>query len=124
MKVIGLTGNIGAGKSEIAKIFAHFHCKIINYDEIGHQVLLNPFIKKKIIKIFGKDILTNNQISRKKLGEIVFQQQNKLNKLNSIVHPAMEKKLQQEINKYQKFKYNALIIDAALLFELNLRKIL
>lgn len=121
MKVIGLTGNIGSGKSEIAKLFVKFQCKIIDLDAIGHQVLLNPQIKKKIIKKFGKNVLANNQISRKKLGEIVFKDEKKLIQLNAELHPMMIKSLKQEINKYKKLKYKLIVIDAALLFEMNLK---
>ncbi|MCX7821170.1 MAG: dephospho-CoA kinase [Brevinematales bacterium] len=114
--VIGIFGKTGSGKSTVSKIlsekYGFYH---IDVDKIGHIVLEK--LKDKILANFGKGILTDGKIDRKKLGEIVFKNRNELYKLNSIVHPEIKKLTYQEIKNTDK-KY--VVIDAALLFEIGL----
>ncbi len=124
MKVIGITGSIGAGKSEISRIFKQHNCFIIDLDKLGHDILEKPEFKKQIVQQFGKYILDNNKISRKKLRKIVFFNTNYLLKLNKIVHPELKNKLKQEINKNKKKKVKAIVVDAALLFDMKIEKLM
>ena len=109
--IIGVTGTFGSGKSLVVKYLGK---DVINVDKIGHQILEKK--KKDIVKIFGKDIIKNKKVDRKKLGNIVFSDKIKLNKLNKIVHPEMVKSVKE------KAKGNY-VIDAALLVQLNLDKL-
>jgi dephospho-CoA kinase len=109
--IIGVTGTFGSGKSLVVKYLGK---DVINVDKIGHQILEKK--KKDIVKIFGKDIIRNKKVDRKKLGNIVFSDKIKLNKLNKIVHPEMVKSVKE------KAKGNY-VIDAALLVQLNLDKL-
>lgn len=124
MKVIGITGSIGAGKSEISRIFKQHNCFIIDLDKLGHDILEKPEFKKQIVQQFGKYILDKNKISRKKLRKIVFFNSNYLLKLNKIVHPELKNRLKQEINKNKKKKIKAIVVDAALLFEMKIEKLM
>jgi len=86
--ILGITGSIGSGKTTIAKIFSKRHFNRIDADEIGHQIIKNEEIKDKIIKAFGKDVLDKNgEIGRNRLGSVVFNDDKKLKKLDSIMHP-------------------------------------
>lgn len=121
MTIIGITGNFGAGKSTVAKIFCQHRFSVIDADEIGHQqIKSNPEIKSKLIKNFGREILgSNGNISRKKLGDVVFKNVRKIRKINSILHPSIIKEIKaaiREIEKKQRHDVN-IAIDAPLLIE-------
>lgn len=125
--ILGITGSIGSGKTTAAKIFSKYHYSRIDADEIGHKLLKSDKkIKNRAIKEFGKEILDKNgNIDRKKLGEIVFNDRNKLKKLNSIMHPPIISEIKNQIKKIQK-KCGAdakIIIDAPLLLEIGADKL-
>lgn len=117
-KIIGLTGGIATGKSTVTKILKELGYIVIDADKIARDVV----DKRKpayldIVKEFGKDILNeNNQIDRKKLGEIIFKDAEKRRKLNQIVHPRV---IQEMIDKIKQFsKENKIIfLDIPLLIE-------
>lgn len=114
--IIGITGNIGSGKSAAAEIFRKNGYKVINADSIGHELYRREDIKTKVVKEFGQDILSNNEISRVKLKKIVFYNPEKLKKLNSIVHPEIIKKIKNKITHL-----NNVVIDAALIVEVDFK---
>ena len=91
MKVLGITGGVGAGKSTILDYLnRRYHARIIEADKVGH-FLMEPGQKVyyRIVETFGSGILKGDQtIDRQKLGRLVFEDQEKLMKLNSLVHPA------------------------------------
>jgi len=120
--IVGLTGGIVGGKSTVASMFKYLGAKIIDADKLGHSVILpNKPAWKKIVKIFGKDIIQNDMtIDREKLGKIVFANQSLLKKLNEITHPEITKMIKKEIDSAKNKKHNQekiLIIDAALIYE-------
>ncbi|MEA2087905.1 MAG: dephospho-CoA kinase, partial [Candidatus Caldatribacteriota bacterium] len=120
--IVGLTGGIVGGKSTVASMFKNLGAKIIDADKLGHSVILpNKPVWKKIVKIFGKDILQNDlTIDREKLGKIVFANQILLKKLNEITHPEITKIIKKEINLGKNKTHNQkkiIIIDAALIYE-------
>jgi len=120
--IVGLTGGIVGGKSTVASMFRDLGAKIIDADKLGHDVILpNKPAWKKIVKIFGKDILQNDlTIDREKLGKIVFANQSLLKKLNEITHPEIIKMIKKEIDSAKNKTHDqekVLIIDAALIYE-------
>ena len=118
--ILGITGSVGSGKTTAAKMFSGYHYKIIDADEIGHKLLEDSAIRNKLIKNFGVRILGNKKIiDRKKLGKTVFDDERKLEKLNSIMHPIIFREIKTKIKNIQK-KYGAktkIIIDVPLLLE-------
>ena len=127
--IIGLTGGIVSGKSTVARMFKDLGAKIVDADKLGHKVILpQETAWKRIIKIFGKDILQKDQtINRKKLGKIVFAKQNLLKKLNKITHPEIIKLIKKEISLAKndsKEEKNILIIDAALIYETKIDRLM
>lgn len=127
--IIGLTGGIVSGKSTVARMFKDLGAKIVDADKLGHKVILPQEIAwKRIIKIFGKDILQKDQtINREKLGKIVFANQNLLKKLNKITHPEIIKLIKKEISLAKndsKEEKNILIIDAALIYETKIDRLM
>ena len=89
MKIIGITGGVGSGKSEILNILKNdYQAKIIQSDHVAHELMV-PGAKSygAIVQAFGNEILNEDQtINRPILGEIVFHDETKLSLLNSITH--------------------------------------
>ncbi len=119
MIVIGLTGGIGTGKSEVARIFQELGAVIINADQIGHQAYTpHSEIWQEVVKAFGEDILQpSGEIDRKKLGSIVFANPDQLTRLNQIMHPRMARMVAQQVQELREQGADVVVVDAALLFE-------
>ncbi|WP_427338945.1 dephospho-CoA kinase [Caloranaerobacter sp. DY30410] len=117
-KIIGLTGGIATGKSTVAKLLKEFGYVVIDADKIAREVVdVGKMAYLDIVKEFGKDILQENgQIDRKKLGEIIFKDEEKRRKLNQIVHPMV---IQEMINKIKQFSdgNKVIFLDIPLLIE-------
>jgi dephospho-CoA kinase len=117
--IIGITGNFGSGKTTVAKAFGRMGYFVIDADKIGHDILKKEAYAK-VVKAFGKGILKNRKIDRKKLGQIVFNDKSKLRKLNKITHPIIIKNINKKIKS---LKNKKIIIDAAVLIEAKWYKI-
>lgn len=120
MLIVGLTGGIASGKSTISKYLASRGAKIIDADKIAREVVEpGEGAWEKIKYHFGTDVLKEDQtLDRAKLGKIIFEQPEKRQLLNEIIHPAVIAKTQRLINIYKKDKTVPLIVvDAPLLIE-------
>lgn len=120
--LIGLTGGIAAGKSLVSSFFKKKRLPVIDADRIAHEVIRpgRPAYQK-IIEVFGSGLLTHRQqINRKQLGAIVFQDAQKRELLESIAHPEILKEILSQIEKFKKQKPRMIVVDAALLFESGL----
>ena len=116
MFVIGLTGGIATGKSTVAHFFAYHGIPIINSDETAHHLLTQPLVIEHISK-FAPKAIENNVINRTKLGEIVFTNDEKLNKLENLLHPLIQQSEQEIIHSMQCLGKNIILLDIPLLFE-------
>ena len=115
MLKIGLTGGIGSGKSTVALIFETINIPVYYADNEAKKILNeNNFVRKEITAAFG-NIYDKNTINRKKLAKIVFNNEKKLDKLNSIVHPAVIEHFKNWCADKKEFDY--IIKEAAILFE-------
>ena len=126
MKIIGITGGIGCGKSEVLKFLESMGAYIIEADRLAHSLMSNgQDTYNSIVEVFGNDILLDNgDIDRFKLGKIVYSDKEALNKLNSIVHPAVKNYIINDINdKRQAGNIDNYIIEAALLIQDGYREI-
>ena len=112
---IGITGSIACGKSTVSNYLKEKGYTIIDADKLGHIALTSDEVKEKLKKSFGYIILENNEISREKLGKLVFGNDENLKILNSIVHPYIRKIILQlqENHRDERFVF----LDIALLFE-------
>ncbi|TZE82333.1 dephospho-CoA kinase [Calorimonas adulescens] len=124
MKVIGLTGGIASGKSTVSNILREMGAYVIDADEISREIIKKGSEAwKEIIDYYGNDILLpDGEIDRKKLGNIVFADKEKLDKLNAITHPRIIQRIKEIIDaEKEKGKERAVILDAAILIEMGLQ---
>jgi dephospho-CoA kinase len=124
MNIIGISGQTGAGKSTFAKLLNQkLKGEYIDVDSLGHILLKDESTIQKLVKTFGKDILTESQINRKKLGAKAFVSSEATESLNNIMHPAMVEMVKDIIDKCRKQNQQNVIIDAALLYKMKLNKL-
>jgi dephospho-CoA kinase len=125
MLLIGITGGIACGKTEVCKVFQKKGATIISGDEIGKEVVeKNKKVLKDLIRSFGKEILNKNRsLNRRKLGELAFASSESKEKLNRIVHPYLLRELRKKINHLRRKRdKDIVVIDAALIVEWGLQK--
>jgi dephospho-CoA kinase len=117
---IGLTGNIAAGKSTVAKMLEKRGAYILDADTIAHNLYQsNPKLIAQITTEFGDKVLdTDGKVNRKKLGQIVFSHKSKLETLNKIVHPIIRKEILTQVD-LKSANHQTVVLEAALLFENN-----
>lgn len=115
-RIIGLCGKIASGKDAVAHFLKEEGFIIIDADKIGHEALKEK--QDIIVKTFGDSIVnTKGEIERKKLGEIVFSEKNKLLELEAITHPWIKEKV---INLVKEHTEKKVLINAALLYPIGL----
>ena len=119
MLVIGLTGGIGTGKSEIARLLQSLGAAVINADQVGHEAYAPDSESwHEVVATFGEDILQpSGEIDRRKLGAIVFADAQQLAKLNGIMHPRMARMVADRIQVLREEGVQVVVVEAALLFE-------
>ncbi len=125
--IIGITGGIASGKTTVSNILQSLGASVIDADIIAHQILEKGEKGwKKVINTFGKKILKDNgQINRKYLGNIVFNDKEKLNILEDITHPLIINKIKEEIQGALSNQTNGepIFLDAPLLYETGLDRL-
>lgn len=121
--VIGLTGSIATGKSTVAQMFEQLDIPVIDADKVAREVVEpNEAALKEIESVFGADlILEDGQLDRKKLGSIVFQDDQKRKQLNNIMHPAIRKRMNEKQEELIRRGVACLVQDIPLLFENKLQ---
>ena len=119
MKVIGLTGGIGSGKSTVSRFLAELGAVAIDADRVGHEVLKSDAgAQQEVVATFGKHILTpDGEIDRQRLGELVFGDTEALMRLNQIMHPRIYDRVQAQLDEYRRQKAKVMVIEAPLLIE-------
>ena len=121
MRVIGLTGGIGSGKSTVAGFLKDLGAHIIDADKVGHKAY-EPQSPgwEAVLNEFGNDLLLDdNSIDRKKLGRLVFDNPNALERLNKAIHPIIHQMVKKEIGSLRETGAKVVVLEAALLFEAN-----
>ncbi|PKB79829.1 MAG: dephospho-CoA kinase [SAR202 cluster bacterium Io17-Chloro-G9] len=119
MLVIGLTGSIGTGKSEVARLLESLGAVLIDADQVGHEAYSpNTESWREVVEAFGRDILQESgEIDRRKLGAIVFSDPQQMEKLNGIMHPRMAGMVGERIEKLRGQGTQVVVVEAAVLFE-------
>lgn len=119
MKIIGLTGGIGSGKTTVAQFLKELGAVVIDADKVGHEVLRSDAeVWQEVVAAFGEGVLTSNgDISREKLGRMVFGAPELLLKLNVIMHPRIAERVGVHLEGYRKRGVGVVVIEAPMLLE-------
>lgn len=122
MKIIGVTGGVGAGKSTVLNYLEkRYGAKLILADLVGHEVM-EPGHEayEQVVKAFGQEIVSeDNTIDRKTLGAIVFADEKKRMILNRIIHPAVRQEILRRLEEAKLSHMLYVVVEAALFLEEN-----
>ncbi|ASM36036.1 MAG: dephospho-CoA kinase [Campylobacter sputorum] len=111
---IVLTGCIASGKSSVANILKLYGFKVIDADEISHNVL--DELANEIAQIFGKEFVDSKKVNRKKLGEYVFKDKFELTKLENLLHPKIKERIYKLADELEKTNF-PYFVDIPLFYE-------
>ncbi len=129
--LIGLTGGIGSGKSTVARVLSQMGFPVYDSDKEAQRIMHdNPCVRSQIELLFGSDIYVDDRLDRKQVARMVFSNPESLQKLNSIVHPAVMFDLKQWMKKDRTEYPNPSpltsrlsFVESAILFQSNLDKL-
>jgi dephospho-CoA kinase len=119
-RIFGLTGGVACGKSTVAAMFAELGAKVIDADRLAHELIRSPLpAYHDIVRHFAFEVLdSQGEIDRKRLGDAVFADPDKLRVLNTIVHPRVLERIGQLAEAFHLQDPHALVlVDAALIYE-------
>ena len=119
MRIIGLTGGIGSGKSTVSQYLQDQGAVLLDADKVGHESYQpGTPTYKDLVAAFGDRIVAEDKsINRKELGSIVFSDPAQLQRLNSIVHPRMYEMMAGSLKDMERDGVKAVVIEAAILYE-------
>mgnify|MGYP002544393608 FL=1 len=118
MLVLGLTGNIGCGKSSVSTIFMENNIKVVDADIVARQIFDDKNLLNEVFSTFGESIRNQDgSLNRRALGNIVFNDDEKLILLNNLTHPKIKQKILSKVEEYKNQGEKIVVIDAALLIE-------
>ncbi len=123
MNVYGLTGQTGAGKTTVLQVFQKQGALVIDCDVVYWELLqCNRSLQEELHQAFGDICHESGQVDRKKLGAVVFAQEEKLLQLNQITHPYVLEKVEEIIQEAQSKQEKSVVIDAISLIESGLNR--
>jgi dephospho-CoA kinase len=119
MKVIGLTGGIGSGKSTVASILKGLGAVVIDTDKLGHDAFKHGTeVWRQVVDAFGEAILdADGEIDRTRLGAIVFADSASRTRLDGIMHPAIFEMVRAQVEELRKEGVEVVVVEVPLLFE-------
>lgn len=124
MLKVAITGNIASGKTSIENILLKKNFPVLDTDNVTHDLLKNESIKKEIEQKFaGYDIFEKSEVSRQKLGQIVFNNQKLREKLEGILHPKIKEEVGRFFSQKEKQGEKIAFVSVPLLFEAKFEKI-
>ncbi len=119
MRKLAVTGSLGSGKSTVCQILKEFGAYVVDSDEIVRQLLTKETpTGEQVIKLLGSSVITNHQIDRKKISNIVFSNPTKLRALELILHPAVRSEINRLFETIRKSDvYRFFVAEVPLLYE-------
>ena len=114
-KIIGLTGGIGSGKTLVAEYLKSLGVPVYIADDKARELMTSDKIIDAVSTAFGKEIVDNDKLNREKLAQLVFNNPEKLQKLNNIVHPEVKKHFDAWVERHKDSPF--VFKEAAILFE-------
>ena len=120
MKILGLTGGIGSGKSTVAQIFKTLGVAVYNSDQRAKELYFIPEVKKKIEELLGKSAYKNEvTLDKKYIRTKIFSDKKLLENLNAVIHPAVGKDFEEFCKQHQNENY--IVKESALLLEVGIK---
>jgi len=121
MKIIGLTGGIGSGKSTVAQFLAELGAVILDVDRVGHEALKpGSEVRERVVNEFGQGILNaSGDIDRAKLGKLVFSNPEARMRLNRIMHPSIFNMVNARLDEYRRQGVRVVVLEAPLMMEVG-----
>ncbi len=114
MKVLGVTGGLGSGKTTVCKIFETLGVPFFSSDEASKSILFSPDVQREVENLFGESVLENGSLNRRELAKLIFSEESALESLNKLLHP----KVALAFNIWKDEQQSLFIIkEAAILFE-------
>ena len=124
MQKIGLTGGIGSGKTTVAKLFEMLGIPVFYADLEAHDIRSRPTVAEQIVRHFGADVLTENQIDKRKFANVIFNNPEALQWVNNLIHPLVKQAFEEWCNQIEtrlivspQKQIPFVIMEAALIFE-------
>jgi dephospho-CoA kinase len=119
LKIIGLTGGIGSGKSTVSRFLAELGAAVVDLDKVGHEILKSGGpAYGEVVSAFGKEILgLDGEIDRSKLGAIVFKDPKELRRLTDITHPAIDRIVAGKLESFRARGIKVAVLEAAAMME-------
>lgn len=114
MKKIGLTGTIGSGKSYVGAILSKLGIPVLDLDAVAKEVR-NTKARAEIVAVFGSTILQDDKIDTKRLSAIVFQDKQRLQQLEAIIHPYVKETMMEYFEAHKDKEY--VVVEQAILYE-------
>lgn len=119
--IVGLTGGIGSGKTTLAKLFEVMGCAIYNSDDRAKEIYFEPGVRQQVIELLGQEAYkSEREINKPLISSRIFSDTKLLQKLNSIIHPAVKTDFIRFTNQYAANKI--IIKESAILFETGIYK--
>lgn len=122
MKIIGLTGPTGSGKTTVSAVAAELGCVTVDCDKVARKVTESGEVLRKLTLHFGEDIIKENLLDRRRLAEKAFVSKESKAKLESILFPEILRLIEAEIKRAAENNAEAVILDAPTLIESGLDK--
>lgn len=120
---VALTGGLASGKSSVCRMFSEYGAYIVSADQIVHELLVpHTIVGNRITALFGDEVLSGDHLDRAKIAKIVFQDQEKLTALESILHPEVLREIDARYLKIKDQNYPVFIAEIPLLFETSFEK--
>ncbi len=117
--VVGVTGEMGAGKSAAARAMERRGAKVVSLDGLGHRALRDEGVKKRLRREFGDGIFKEGEIERTELAKLAFADRRRLEALNAVVHPLMRRWAREEAERAD----GLVAVEGALLYEMGLDEV-
>lgn len=114
---VGLTGNIGSGKSSVAQLLEQLGARVIDADQLARQATGDSLVLDRIRLQFGDRVFRNHELDRTALADIVFSSEAERLKLNSIIHPWVRRQAQLLADQYRADCVKVTVQDIPLLYE-------
>ncbi|OIJ18281.1 dephospho-CoA kinase [Anaerobacillus alkalidiazotrophicus] len=120
--IIGLTGGIASGKSTVSKMLKDEGIPVIDADIVAREVVqIGEEAYEKVVNNFGIEVTNSDgTLDRKKLGAIVFNDEEKRSALNEILHPVIRNRMENRVGELKEKGYKTIVLDIPLLFESKL----